>query len=196
MAITLQTHVSIGGLIDKAITAHLDARPLLRRTAIHGMNRGTERLTQVLKQSNAGIRSGRLMASITAGVAGQGGGDTIFEVNESYAEAGSNLPYAKKVQEGGFIYPKNKKSLAIPLRDNLRRDQVWPREFAPDALVFRHYFGRKPNVFGLLLEKETGEPYYALAYWVNLEPRPYLYWDDEDRRVIAEELYPQWVARN
>ena len=198
-------------VFETASNALRRTRPLMQQVGVLAMSSASERLTHVLRQDNAAVRSGRLMASIQAGVGGRGGGDTIFDLSDNRVEIGTNLVYAAQVQFGGTILPVNAKALAIPLLPQLQRLGLGPREIDPtgEALTFMPYTGDKPNVFGLLIDEgdaPTGRqrkqqartaygpgPLYALAYWVTQPPHPYLYWGEEDLRALQDELYPRWI---
>jgi len=81
-----------------------------------------------------------------------------------------------------------------------------------ELLRFQPVAGAKPNVIGVLIDDAQeltgrkkkprgGTPYgpgalFALAYWVTQEPRPYLYFDEEDKRFIGEELWPAHLMAN
>ena len=188
-------------------------RTLMRNIGLHVMNTGVERLTRVLTGGDDAIRSGRLMASLQVGAGGQAGEDTVFALEDARVEVGTNVPYAAMRQFGGTIEPKTRKALAIPLRPELQRHQISPMDLDPDrsVLQFVPYTGGKPNVFALLVNPErelTGRqkkrrgaleayppgPLYALAYWVTQVGTPYLFIDDSDRRVINEDLVPQWLG--
>lgn len=173
----------------------------MRSIGEYGVGQAKFRLTQVLKPDSE-VRTGDLQNSLT-----------VFSVSDSRVVIGSNLVYAAQVHFGGTIRPRpGHKALAIPLLPALQRQQLGPLDIDPnrDFLTFMHYTGGKPNVFGLLINPEaelTGRrrkkrgrlsgyppgPLYALAYWVTQRARPYLYFDDEDRRVITEDIWPQWL---
>jgi len=198
MAINIRTRIDVSGPagdlaeIGRRIRS---PRPLLRAVAILGMDSATVRLNDVLgKKSKDAVRTGRLAASLMIGDA-----DSVFELGEYQVEFGSNLPYAAQVQYGGTIMPREAKALAIPIPVELKRSRLWPKDFEEGILQFLPYTGSKPNVFGLLFDPE-GElgygkgPLYALAYWVTQEPKPFLYFSDEDVRIINEELWPKFLG--
>lgn len=195
-------------MFERTSKAFQNPKPLMQRVGTQALVSAVRRLPSVLKQEGA-IRTGRLGASLAPG-----GEANVFEISDLTALVGTNLPYAAQVQFGGIIEPKNAKALAIPLDDQIARQGLGPREIDPsgDLLSFVPYTGKSPNVFALLVDrgmpgplgkrKRTREgatpygpgPLYALAYWVNQEARPYLYFSDEDRRKINEELVPAWLA--
>jgi len=202
MAINIRTRIEVSGPagdLTEIGRKMRNPRPLLRAVAIQGMDSATVRLNDVLgKKSKDAVRTGRLAASLTVGNA-----DSVFELGEYQVEFGSNLPYAAQVQYGGTI-PRDgpgTKALAIPIPVGLKRDRLWPSDLDPnrELLKFVPYMGSKPNVFGLLFDPE-GElgygkgPLYALAYYVIQEAKPFLYFSDEDVRVINEELWPKFLG--
>jgi phage gpG-like protein len=188
-------------LFERASKRLRNLAPFLRQVGHYAVGRAQYRLTQVLRQDDEAIRTGRLESSLQ-----------VFRVTGDQLVCGSNVPYAAQVHFGGIIEPKNAKALAIPLTPALRRSRLWPRDLDParEKLRFQPYTGGKPNVFGLLIdegEEPTGRkrkrrghtPYgpgalFALAYWVSQPARPYLCWDDEDRRAIRDDLWPRWLG--
>ena len=179
-------------------------RELLRMIGVHVMSQAVGRLSETLAMGE-NVRTGRLAASLTVSPSGDGSEDTIFELSDSRVVVGTNLRYAAQRQYGGRITPRSGKALAIPLPAKLKRLELWPSELDPDreSLEFVPIRGgASGNVVGLLVDPEGefgfGEnaALYALAGYVDQEPRPYLYVDEEDRRVIDEELVPKWLELN
>jgi hypothetical protein len=217
MAINIQTRIDVSGPAgDLAEIGRKmrSPRPLLLAVGLMGLQSGVVRLNDVLgKKSKDAVRTGRLAASLSLG-----GPDSVFELGEYQVEFGSNLPYAAQVQYGGTIVPQNAKALAIPLPVELKRAGLWPSDLDPnrELLKFVPYMGSKPNIIGLLIDpggeielrNKRGKlkkrtigctpygpgPLYALAYWVTQEPKPFLYFSDEDVRVINEELWPKFLG--
>ncbi len=208
-----------GDSLAKATAALRDPKVLIRRVGVLGMNQGVDRLSRVLKQEKGNVVTGRLSASITVSDSGTGGTqNTIFTVEDARGEFGSNLKYAAQVHFGGRIDPVNAKALAIPLTAQLKRAQVSPRELPLVTQANLKFIPRrskgKPGIIGyLLLEagvegkldnsatgtkikgntKKKGVLLYALARWVWQRANPFLYFSAEDRRVINEEIFPQWL---
>jgi len=203
MATGLNMTMSITGdreMFERASKAFRNPKPLMRKVGTQALSSAVRRLPQVLKSEGA-IRTGRLGASLAPG--GEG---NVFEINDLTALVGTNLPYAAQVQFGGTIVPREAKALAIPLDDRIARQGIGPREFDPSGELLRFVpVKSSPNIIGLLVMDEevdfggtlkfggNGEAMYALAQWVTQEARPYLYFSDEDRRAINEELVPAWL---
>ena len=209
----VETRIEIGGdrdLFKRLSNTLRNPRELLESVGALGFNSAARRLEHVLKDD--GLRSGLLAGSLNVDAPGGGTEHTIFELSDHSVTVGSNLPYAAQVNFGGTILPKNAKALAIPLADKLKRSGEGPRDIDPtrEILRFQPYTGSKPNIFGLLIDdgaelvgrqrKRRGRtvygpgPLFALAYWVTQEPRPYLFWSDEDARRIEDELIPAWLG--
>ena len=185
----------------------------MRTIGAYGMGRAVARLTQVLKQEEAAraVRTGNLMASLRAGAQGAPSVHTVFRTGAFEVEIGTNLVYAAQVHFGGPITPRRAKALAIPVRKSLALQGLGPREIDParQLLTFVPSRGGKPNVIGYLVdpgEAPSGRRrarrgrtrygpgvLYVLASRVMQPPRPYLYWDEEDERVVLEELVPAWL---
>jgi len=210
MALTLS--VEIRGdrtMFERCSQAARQPRDFMEKVGVHAMGRAVERMETVLRQDSDAVRTGHLAASLTVGTGGSGGtANTIWELSDTRVEVGSNLVYAAQVHFGGTIVPVNAKGLAIPLTDRLRRAGLGPREVDPtgELLRFQPVTGSKPNVIGVLIDDDQeltgrqkkargGTPYgpgalFAIALSVTQQPRPYLYFDDDDERFIAEELWP------
>jgi len=202
MAINIQTRIDVSGpageLGDIARKMRRP-RPLLMAVGLQALTSAGVRLNDVLsKKTKDAVRTHMLDASLNVGNV-----NSIFELGEYQVEVGSNLPYAAQVQYGGTI-PRDgpgPKALAIPIPVELKRSRLWPSDLDPnrELLKFVPYTGSKPNVFGLLFDPE-GElgygkgPLYALAYYVIQEAKPFLYFSDEDVRIINEELWPKFLG--
>ncbi len=204
---------------EKAVNALKNPRVLIRRVGVLGMSSGVRRLETVLRQDKDAIRTGQLGRSIRVRPNGDGGNqNTIFTVEDARGEFGTNLKYAAQVHFGGRIDPVNAKALAIPLTAQLKRAQVSPRELPLVTQANLKFIPRrskgKPGIIGyLLLEagvegkldnsatgtkikgntKKKGVLLYALARWVWQRANPFLYFSAEDRRVVNEEIFKQWV---
>lgn len=214
MAYSMEISVDVSGdreLFERVSKKMRSPRRLMQMIGVHAMGQATGRLAEVLS-ADSESRTGRLAASLAVSPGGAGNPDSIFELEEFGVVVGSNVPYAAQVHFGGIIEPAEMKALAIPLLPVLQRQQVWPRDIDPEREILQviPYTGGKPNVFGLLInpEKElTGRqtktrgsleqyppgPLYALASRVTQEARPFLYWDDQDERVLNEELVPAYL---
>ena len=181
------------GMFDRG-GAHLaDLGPLLKQIGTLLLSQAGECLTRVLKMEDAGVRSGRLAASLT-----RGDPHSVYEQGEAWVRVGSNLPYAAQVQYGGTIYPREGRALAIPLVDRLKRDELWPRDLDPSRELLEYVpgkAGRAPVLIDPTGELGYGEgPLYALVASVTQESRPYLYIDDETETVIREDLWPAFLG--
>lgn len=212
MAIRLITEVELhGDSLDRAIRAYRSPNLLLRRIGVWQMTRAAHRLGDLLKQTEKTVRSGDLVASINAGAQDSPNPDTVWRISDSEAVVGSNLSYAAMRQYGGTIRPKPPlKNIAIPLSASLKRSRLWPRAFPKDSLDFIPL--HRGRLTGLLVAKQAisvatktkrgkrrvkanrGEAMFALMSEVTQTGTPYLYVDDEDKRHIAEAIFPGWLS--
>ena len=166
------------------------------------MESAGERLTTVLK-GESDLRTGALDASLRVDDNGRGNEDSIFELSDDSVTVGSNLVHAAQVHFGGRIEPKaGNKALAIPLPVGLKRDKQSPRDLDPNRDVLRFVpfvGGASGNVFGGLVDDENefgfgeDELLFVLARFVDQPPRPFLFWDEDDKRTIREDLFPIWL---
>lgn len=222
MALSVTTSISIEGNAGAALertAARLRAPSVfMRRVGVLGMTSAATRLSTSLKMDRS-VRSGRLMASLQVTQDGRGSEHTVFELSDLEVTVGSNLRYAKQLQDPVTIVPAEGKALAIPLPDALKRAGLWPRDLDPSRILleFVPYHGGKPNIIGFLVDpgeealtpkrkrpttKKGGTtgygpgPLFVLVSSVTQEPNPYLFWSDADRAVIENELWPQYLGLN
>ena len=194
--------VSVTGdelMFERTSGALRSPRPLLKQIGVLVLGESLDRLTRVLKQEEARVRSGRLTASLMVSDAGGGNADSVFELDNRHVVVGSNVPYARQVHEGGPIRPKPpNKALAIPLIDSLKRDELWPRDLDP-AHEILEFVPSKGKAIGVLVdpENELGygtDPLFALVGGVMQEPRPFLLIDEGTQEVIEKDLWPAFLG--
>ena len=206
MAFAVETRIEIGGdrkLFERVSNSLRNTRELFERIGVLGMSSAARRLEQVLSDDPDAVRTGRLAASLRASRQGGSSPDTIFELGAFEVTIGSNVPYAAQVHFGGRIEPTGgRKAIAIPLLAQIKRSGIWPSEADPQRNILTFVpvdGGAKGNVIGLLVDEEglfgqAGEALYLLARYVDQEPRPFLFWDDDDRRTIENRLIPVWLG--
>lgn len=205
----IQTSLEITGdqtLFEDLSNNLRDTKPLMKQIGVFALSSALLRLPEVLSDDPDAIRTGRLQASYAVNLNGDGNQNSIFKLSESTVEVGSNLPYAHKVQVGGRIQSSRPGgALAIPLQDRLKREQLWPSELDPgrDHLSFIPIRGgASNNVIGLLIDDENvfgfGEDaaLFAIAKYVDLKPRPHLFWSPEDIEEVTEGLVPTYLGLN
>lgn len=180
------------------ISKHVsELRGLNEQIGAIGLSSGLDRLlTSYQKGSSFGEphRTGRLAASLNATRPGEGTPETIFKVDNIGGEVGSNVEYAAIQQVGGTILPKGR-FLAIPIPLELKRKQAaWPRDIDPGRNVLQFF---KTPEGGVLVDEEgklgfgTGV-LYVLRTSVTLPAKEFLQWSVEDRRFIADEIWPDF----
>ena len=120
--------------------------------------------------------TGLLAASLSAGVTA--GGDVLLR---------SSSPYAKLMQSGGTIRPKNAHALAIPVTAEARRYKS-PRDFPRTLFVLRKKGSSRP---GVLAERVSGGAvavHYVLVKSVTVPARPFLGLTPEAVAAIREKV--------
>ncbi len=206
MAFTVQTRLEIKGDGQFARVAERlrNPRPLMKKVGVLMMSSALGRLPKVLRQGGDVVRSGRLSASIRAGVSGRAGRDTVFRLSDTRVQVGSNLPYAAQVHFGGTILPKKGKALAIPLLARLQRQGMAPADFPKGALDFVPAKRKSGGLIGFLVDADeragtlAGKrrkrdlsrrtALFMLVAKVTQRPRPYLFFDAQDEADIDKML--------
>lgn len=118
-----------------------------------------------------------------------------FNGDEVSSIAHSDLIYARKLDEGGYIYPRNMKNLAVPVNDQIPIGK-WPRHFGKGELTL--IVGKK----GPYLAKVAGKgkrakvtPMYALKESVYLEPTGYIEEARKDAEPGVEHILDEGVIK-
>ena len=109
--------------------------------------------------------------------------DTVESGTNWIASAGSRKPYAAIQHYGGTILPRTVSRLAVPLLDTLRSSAMWPRDFPAGQF----YSTSPPGVPGALIDRQSGEAWYALVLSVFIPPTRYV-------TTIAQRARPQLRA--
>lgn len=138
-------------------------------------------LTQAVKQGSQTLRdSGALAASITA------------HNGKDWAAAGTNLRYAKRLQEGGVIRGKAK-GLWIPAGSETRRIMRSYGATGAGKLIARMKadgweMWRRGKAF--LAKKEKGSAFvlFIIKQQVEIPARPFLYIDAKEEKFILRTI--------
>lgn len=85
----------------------------------------------------------------------------------------SDSSYAGIQNRGGTIRPRNRKNLAIPLRQHDRNNYVWPRNH-PDRERFVFIKSKRGNKLLALVSGKTIDPVYLLKPQVTIRGTRYL----------------------
>jgi len=165
-----------------------------------GISPANAPLTQEVKQGSQTLRdNSELMKSIAP------------HSGDLWADASTNLKYARIQQEGGTITAKNAKALFIPAgaetRKKMKRYNAWtPRSLISAMKADGYDFFRAGRVFfackkGRTLksgkEGKQGKEEFALfiiSRSVKIPARPFLYFDEKDDAYIFK-LVQEGVAK-
>ncbi len=193
MAFGMQIRATITGRRADALGDRYQVmRDYHQLAGVYMMSQGLTRLTQTVQPGQ--FRTPGLRQSLQVGPGGSGGTrDTVFRADGFGAVVGSTMPHARIQQEGGIIRPVSGRALAIPLIDQLKRQELWPRDFARDALTFIVPKNKKSGLVGYLFDRDGslgfGErPIYMLVSRVVRKPAPYLYFNDADLKTLSNML--------
>lgn len=188
-------HVDFYEKISKHVT---QLRGLNEQIGALGLSSALERLDLSYAQGDTGFgeahRTGRLALTLKATKPGEGTPETIFTVDQLGGEVGSNLDYAAAQNFGATILPKGR-FLAIPIPLSLKKKQAnWPRDIDPNREFLQFI---KTSEGGVLVD-ETGElgfgtgVLYVLRTSVTLPAKEFVQWSADDRRFIADEIWPDF----
>jgi len=129
------------------------------------------------------VQEGHLRASITYRLLGR-----VLRV-------GTNLVYAALLQFGGVIRPKRARALTVPIAPEARGRRA--RDFS-DTFILRRRSDDAETV-GIIMQNLGGgkvRPLFALRTSVTVEPRPFLGWDERDKRKLLGILERHWSAQS
>lgn len=117
---------------------------------------------------------------------------TVTDLSPTRVEIGTNLPYARIQQEGGEVFPKGK-ALAIPMKDSLIAQDRWPRDIDPDRTKLVFIPKRRGKRIGFLIDPTGAAGYgtgllFVLMSSVTIPAQPYLFWDEDDKKLAVELL--------
>jgi len=137
------------------------------------------------------MRTGRLVGSITSGVAPAPGGKAAWDINlrAGGRAKGADVPYAAIHEYGGTIRPKNGAYLRIPLGAALTTAGV-DRFATPLRSTGAGLFGVVKTERGSLLlqHRPSGVPWYVLVPQVRMPARPFM-------RPAFDEVVPKIAGR-
>ena len=178
MPITVKITIDTSGVDLSALSdAERDFTDFHKKVNALVLQRGLQRLNA--KATRSPIRTGRLTSSLLPG-----GRDQINRVGQSFGEVGSSVEYARKVQEGGRIFPRDAKALAVPVTERTKRSLLSPRDVDPGRkrLEFVPRKGKPP----LLIDIEN-KLMWVLLPSVDWGPGyEYLGFDEKDLRDVEE----------
>ena len=150
-------------------------RKIIKKVLVAGSLRAEAQAKLNATSGGLNARTGRLRASIQAGVHEQPGHTEMFLRAGGNVKGGAQVKYARIHEYGGIVTPKNSKYLTIPVGPALTGAGV-NRISARDVpgLTFARSAGGK-----LMLGKSKGkrgefEVWYLLRTSVKIPPRPYL----------------------
>jgi len=179
--------------------------PVMKKAAMHlqssalkkiggGIAPANAPLTQEVKQGGQTLRDrGELMQSIAP------------HSGELWADASTNLKYARIQQEGGTITAKNAKALFIPAgaktRTLMRSYGAWTPRSLIHAMEVDHGFFRAGRVF-FAYKKSTGKggkrgkefALFIISRSVKIPARPFLYINEQDEAYLLK-LVQEGVAK-
>lgn len=81
-------------------------------------------------------------------------GIAVSNLQKLSVTIGTPLPYAEIQHDGGTIFPKTGKALAIPERQSLIAKKLWPRDIDPDRKVLKFIPSITGVTIGVLIDKE------------------------------------------
>ncbi|MDR0455845.1 MAG: hypothetical protein LBH20_04070 [Treponema sp.] len=187
---------------DYAARLGVGLAPVMRRAAMYlqssadkkisgGISPANAPLTQEVKQGGQTLRD---MNTLAQSIAPHSGG--------LWADASTNLHYARIQQEGGTITPKNAKALWIPAsaktREMMRRYNAWTPGKLIAAMKADGYAGYKAGKAYFIYKKgrelksgkrgKRGQEFilFIIKDSVKIPARPFLYIDEKDEAYLMK----------
>jgi len=149
-----------------------------------GISPANAPLTQEVKEGSQTLRDrGELAVSISP------------HSGDLWADASTNLKYARIQQEGGTITPKNAKALFIPAgaktRTLMRSYNAWTPRSLLSAMEGEYNFFKAGRVFFAYKKgkgKKRGKEFalFIISKSVKIPPRPFLYIDEKDQEYLMK----------
>ena len=176
--------------------------PVMRKAAMYlqssankkingGISPANKPLTQEVKGGGQTLRDrGDLAMSITP------------HSGDLWADASTNLIYARIQQEGGTVTPKNAKALWIPASARVRTLMRSYGQSTPRGLIavmeadgYKFFKPKSSKIYWAKKGKRGKEfPLFIIRKSVKIPPRPFLYIDDQDETYILG-LFRDGVAK-
>ncbi len=169
-----------GGLGETMQRAALYLQSSANRKIKAGISPSNAPLTQKVKGGDRTLRDTNALAASISPHSG-----------DAWADASTNLPYARIQQEGGIVRAKRAKALYIPAGPKTRQLMRQYNADSPRDLIgkmesdgYEFFYTRLSKV--LYAKKKRGQPFllFILRRSVKIPARPYLYHDQEDERFI------------
>lgn len=185
-------------LIERLQKIHADPRDLLLVIGVSQMSAMSSRLVDSYSRERDAYRTGNLLRSLQVQAQGGGTGDTVFDMEKMSVTVGSSVAYAATQDDGGTIFPKSVKYLAVPLNLAVKVRDKWPRDFADDALTFRPNRKGGRSV-GWLFDAEDGKlglgtgPLFALVPSVEIEGKGMRDAAIRETEAELEGIYRDWI---
>jgi len=174
-----------GGMSGTMKKASLYLQSSADRKIKEGVPPPNSPLSAKVKQGSQTLRdTGDLMRSIAP------------HSGETWADASTDKPYAKILQEGGTIKPKKARSLWIPAGPETRRLMKTYGALSPASLIEAmkadgYSFFKTPlsKVF-CAVKGKRGKPFalFIIRSSVTIPARPFLYIDDKDEAYLLKLL--------
>ena len=179
---------------DYAVLLGAGLAPVMRKAAMYLQSSANKKINSGINPANA---------PLTQNV--KGGGQTLRDMGtlsqsiaphsgDLWADASTNLVYARVQQEGGTITAKNAKALWIPANAKARQlmrsyGTTVPRRLIDAMKADGYQFFRTPlsKVYWAKKGKRGKEfPLFILRRSVHIPARPFLYIDDTDEAYLMK----------
>ena len=145
-------------------------------------------LTKAVKRSDKTLRdTGRLMGSIT------------YKAGRTFALVGTNVEYARILNDGGVIKPKRAKWLTLPASNNtrklMRRYGETPKKCIERMKADGYSVFVPKGKHVIMAKRKKSKPFvlFILKKEVEIPKRPYMTIDEKEKKIIKEQMR-EWLA--
>lgn len=144
-------------------------RQRLTKAGLRGESLAKRLVTTRLKR-----RSGNLVNSIRHEIVESGTGQVSLVLTAGRLQSGRILPYARIQEQGGTVRPQRARYLSIPIHPDVLTGTGVSRFSSPRDVPVPLTFIVSKKGSRLLINAETGEPYYVLKRQVSITGRHFM----------------------
>jgi len=172
--------------------------PVMKKAAMYLQSSANKKINSGIMPANAPLTQAVKQGSQTLRDSGELAQSIAPHSGELWADASTNLKYARIQQEGGTITPKNAKALYIPAGAKTRELMRSYGAFSPRKLISTmeadgYAFFKAGRVF-FAYKKSTGKSgkrgkefaLFIISKSIKIKARPFLYINEKDEQYLMK----------